>query len=209
MEASLQYLQTLQGVPAYALVLGLLLACGIGAPMNEDIVLLIASALTLNGVMDPVALMAVAWVGLIAGDALVFYWGHRYGARLLRSGYVSRIVPEGRLLSLQERVRRGGPFYIFVIRFLPGIRTALFFAAGSLKLPYRHLFIYDGAAALIELPLLVYGVRYVGGRWQEIMALFGRFQGAIVMAVLLLLVVWVLRGWHRRRAGKGGDFNEP
>jgi membrane protein DedA with SNARE-associated domain len=128
---------------------------------------------------------------------------------LLRSGYVSRIVPEGRLLSLQERVRRGGPFFIFVIRFLPGIRTALFFAAGSLKLPFRHLFIFDGLAALIELPLLVYGVRYVGGRWQEIMALFGRFQGAIVVAVLLLLAAWMLRGWHRRRAGKVGDFNEP
>ena len=70
MEASLQYLQTLQGLPAYALVLGLLVACGIGAPMNEDIVLLIASALTLTGVMDPLPLMAVGWVGLIAGDAL-------------------------------------------------------------------------------------------------------------------------------------------
>jgi hypothetical protein len=55
MEASIQCLQTLQGLPAYALVLGLLLACGIGAPMNEAIVLLIASALTLTGVMDPVA----------------------------------------------------------------------------------------------------------------------------------------------------------
>ena len=155
------------------------------------------------------ALMAVAWVGLIAGDALVFHWGHRYGARLLRSGPVSRIVPEGRLLSLQERVRRGGPFYIFVIRFLPGIRTALFFAAGSLKLPYRHLFIFDGAAALIELPLLVYGVRYVGGRWQEIMALVERFQGVIVVAVLLLLAAWMLRGWQRRRMDKGGARNGP
>ena len=104
---------------------------------------------------------------------------------------------------------RGGPFYIFVIRFLPGIRTALFFAAGSLKLPYRHLFIFDGAAALIELPLLVYGVRYVGGRWQEIMALVERFQGVIVVAVLLLLAAWMLRGWQRRRMDKGGARNGP
>jgi hypothetical protein len=45
----------LQGLPAYAMVLGLLLACGIGAPMNEGIALLIAAALTLTGVMDLVA----------------------------------------------------------------------------------------------------------------------------------------------------------
>jgi membrane protein DedA with SNARE-associated domain len=80
-----------------------------------------------------------------------------------------------------------------VIRFLPGIRTALFFAAGSLKLPYRQLFIYDGAAAVIELPLLVYGVRYVGGNWQEILQLVEHFQNYIVVGVLGAIgaaVVW-------------------
>jgi membrane protein DedA with SNARE-associated domain len=208
MEASLQYLQTLQGLPAYSLVLGLLVACGIGAPMNEDIVLLIASALTLSGVMDPVLLILVAWVGLIVGDALVFHWGHRYGTRMLRSGLVSRIVPDGRLQSLQARILRGGPVYIFVIRFLPGIRTALFFAAGSLKLPYRHLFIFDGAAALIELPLLVYGVRFVGGRWQEILRYIERFQTGFVVALLALFGAWMLRRWYKRRTLTKGEIDE-
>jgi membrane protein DedA with SNARE-associated domain len=78
----------------------------------------------------------------------------------------------------------------------------LFFAAGSLKMPYRHLFVFDGAAALIELPLLVYGVRYVGGRWHEVLALVQRFQGVLVPAVLLLgLGLWL---WGRRRARSAG-----
>ena len=91
-------------------------------------------------------------------------------------------------------MRRYGPAYIFVVRFMPGIRTALFLAAGSLKMPYRHLFVYDGAAALVELPLLVYGVRYVGGRWEEILQLIHRFQSIIVPAiVLLVLALWLYR----------------
>jgi membrane protein DedA with SNARE-associated domain len=149
MEAALSFLHTLQGIPAYSLVLGLLVACGV------DIVLLVAAALTLSDVMAPLPLLVVAWCGLITGDALVFHWGHRFGARLLRTPFFARIVPEPKLLSLQERIRRRGPVYIFVIRFLPGIRTALFFAAGSMKLPYRYLFIYDGAAAAIELPFSI------------------------------------------------------
>lgn len=200
MDTALTFLQTLQGLPAYATVLGLLVMCGIGMPINEDIVLLVAAALTLSGVMEPVPLMAVAWVGLIVGDALVFHWGHRFGARLLRTPFFARIVPESRLAGFQERILRNGPMYIFVIRFLPGIRTALFFAAGSLKLPYRHLFIYDGLAALIELPLLVYAVRYVGGRWQVILGHLEHFQAYIIGALALALVVWLIRRRQNTRS---------
>ncbi len=194
MESVWPFLQSLQGLPAYALMFALLFGCGIGAPMNEDIVLLAAAALTLKGVMEPVPLMAVAWLGLIGGDALVFHWGHRFGTRLLRQPFLARLVSEARLEAMQATMRHYGPAYIFVVRFMPGIRTALFLAAGSLKMPYRHLFVYDGAAALVELPLLVYGVRYVGGRWEEILQLIHRFQSIIVpTVVLLVLALWLYR----------------
>jgi membrane protein DedA with SNARE-associated domain len=198
-ESVMAFLQSLQGLPAYVLLFGLLLSCGIGAPMNEDIVLLGAAALTLKGVMEPVPLILVAWFGLVAGDALVFYWGRRFGTRLLRNRFAARIVSEQRLAALQETMRRYGPAYIFVVRFMPGIRTALFLAAGSLNMPYRHLFIFDGVAAAVELPLLVYGVRYVGGRWQDILDLVHRFQFVLVPAIaLLLLAAWL---YSRLRTG--------
>ncbi len=194
MESVWPFLQSLQGLPAYALLFALLFGCGIGLPMNEDIVLLAAAALTLKGVMEPPALMLVAWFGLVGGDALVFHWGHRFGTRLLRKPFLARLMTEARLESLQATMRRYGPAYIFVVRFMPGVRTALFLAAGSLKMPYRHLFVYDGVAALVELPLLVYGVRYVGGRWQEILDLIQRLQSVIVPGILVMLVaVWLYR----------------
>jgi len=194
MESVWPFLQSLQGLPAYALLFALLFGCGIGLPMNEDIVLLAAAALTLKGVMEPPALMLVAWFGLVGGDALVFHWGHRFGTRLLRKPFLARLMTEARLESMQATMRRYGPAYIFVVRFMPGVRTALFLATGSLKMPYRHLFVYDGVAALVELPLLVYGVRYVGGRWQEILNLIQRFQSVMVPGILVMLVaVWLYR----------------
>ena len=199
MESVWPFLQSLQGLPAYALMLALLFSCGIGAPMNEDIVLLAAAALTLQGVMDPLPLMAVAWLGLIAGDALIFHAGHRFGTRLLERPFLARILPPARLASMQATMKHYGPAYIFIVRFMPGVRTALFLAAGSLKMSYRHLLIYDGLAAALELPLLVYGVRYVGGRWQEVWGLLQRSQGVIIpVLALLLLVLW----WRHRRQSK-------
>lgn len=212
MEAWLTQLATLQGSGAYALLFALLVACGIGAPMNEDIVLLVAAALTLNGVMEPLPLIAVAWVGLLAGDGLVFHWGHRFGPRILGTRFFARIVPPARLAGLQARVRRGGPAYIFLIRFMPGIGTALFFAAGTLKIPYRTFFGFNGLAAAIELPLLVYGVRFVGGRWQEIMATIERFQVALLVALgAAALAALAMRALKRRgrAAASPVDENPP
>lgn len=82
---------------------------------------------------------------------------------------------------------------------MPGIRTALFFAAGTLKLRYRTLFLYDGLGAAIELPLLVYGVRFVGGRWQQILAWIERFQLYLLAALALAAGLWFARRWLRRR----------
>jgi membrane protein DedA with SNARE-associated domain len=201
MDSVMAFLQSLQGFEAYALLLALLVGSGFGLPVNEDILLLAAAALTLKGVMAPLPLIAVAWLGLLAADTLIFHWGHRFGAQLLRHRWFARMLPEARLMAMQATMRHFGPAYIFVVRFMPGLRTALLFSAGSLKMPYRYLFIFDGAAALVWLPLLVYGVRYVGGRWQEISALLERFQGVLVPGVLLLaLSVWLYRRWRVKRS---------
>ncbi len=187
-------LHSLEGFPAYALVFGLLLGSGFGLPINEDILLLGAAALTLKGVMDPIPLIVVAWFGVLAADTLIFHWGHQFGARLLRHRLLARLMPPRRLASMQAAMLRYGPGYIFLARFMPGVRSALYFAAGSLKMPYRHQFIFDGAAAVVELPLLVYGVRYVGGRWDEIMAVVEQFQSFLVPGILLLVLgVWLIR----------------
>jgi membrane protein DedA with SNARE-associated domain len=202
MDSLMAFLHSLQGWQAYALLLGLLVGSGFGLPVNEDILLLGAAALTLKGVMEPVPLIAVAWLGLVTADSLVLHWGHRFGGHLLRHRFMARLMPEARLAVMQARMRRYGPGFMFVARFMPGLRTPLFFAAGSLRMPYRHLFIFDGAAALVELPLLVYGVRYLGGRWQEIVLLVQRFQGFVLPGfVLLVLGLWLYSRIQPKAAG--------
>jgi membrane protein DedA with SNARE-associated domain len=193
-DSLMSFLYSLEGLPAYALLFGLLLGSGFGLPINEDILLLGAAALTLKGVMDPIPLVAVAWSGILAADTLIFHWGHQFGARLLRHRLFARLMPPRRLQSMRAAMLRYGPGYIFLARFMPGVRSALYFAAGSLKLPYRHQIVFDGAAALVELPLLVWGVRYVGGRWNEIMAIVEQFQSFLVPGILLLVLgVWLIR----------------
>jgi membrane protein DedA with SNARE-associated domain len=80
---------------------------------------------------------------------------------------------------------------------MPGLRTALFFAAGSMKIPYRQFALFDGLAAAIELPLLVAAVRAVGGRWQAILEAAQQWQVVLWPLVFILLALALL--YRRRR----------
>lgn len=200
MDSALAFLQSLHGAQAYALLLGLLLLGGLGLPVNEDVLLLAAAALTLQGVLEPLPLIGVAWLGIVAADSLLYFWGWRFGSQLLRHRWLSRLVTAKRLEAMQNALRRYGPAYFVVVRFLPGLRTAPLLAAGCLKVPYRHLLLYDGSAALVELPLLVYGVRYLGGRWQELLGRAGRMQEFWLPALGLLLLAGAAIYWWRDTA---------
>jgi len=200
MESLTAFLESLQGAPAYALVFGALAGSGFGLPVNEDLLLMLAAALTLRGVMDPVPLIAVAWCGILIADTLIFHWGRRFGAPLLRHRYAARVLPPDRLEKVQARMLRWGPAYLCAVRFMPGMRSAMLFAAGSLKMPYRHLWLCDGGAALVQLPLLVYAVRYVGGRWESIVELLQAWRWPLLGALAVAIVIaWA---WWRMRASK-------
>ena len=152
MDSVMAFLQSLQGFEAYALLLGLLVGSGFGLPVNEDILLIGAAALTLKGVVEPLPLVAVAWLGLMAADSLVLHWGHRFGGQLLRHRRLARLMPETRLAAMQ--------------------RT------------------------------MVYGVRYVGGRWEDIVAVLQRFQGLLLPGVVLLALAAWLYSRNRTKDGK-------
>jgi membrane protein DedA with SNARE-associated domain len=199
MDTVMGFLQSLQGWPAYALLFGALAASGFGLPINEDLLLLAAAALTLRGIMAPAPLVAVAWCGLLLADGLIFHWGRRFGAPLLRHRALGRVLRPGRVALMQRRMRRWGAASIFAVRFMPGLRTGLFFAAGSMKIPYRRFVVFDGLAAAIELPLLVAAVRAVGGRWQDILDAVRHWQGVLWPLVFIVPALALLyRQWRRR-----------
>jgi len=68
-----------------------------------------------------------------------------------------------------------------------------------MKIPYRTFFLYDGLAAAIELPALVYGVRFVGGHWQQILEMLKEGQVWILGALGLALAAWALQRRLRRK----------
>jgi membrane-associated protein len=197
LDLSLSWLSSLHGFPAYGALFLLLFLCGVGLPMiAQDVLLLAAAGLGLQSI----PLMLAAWLGIMAGDALTFYWGHHYGAKWVRDERAAHLFPPERLARWEEAARRIALPLCFVTRFLPGMRSTVFFASGTLRMPYRASFIGNGVGALVYVALLTYGVHSLGWTWQQLQAPIDHVDNLLTGALVLALVMAWLRARRRARA---------
>ncbi|MEY4088934.1 MAG: hypothetical protein RJB55_1205, partial [Verrucomicrobiota bacterium] len=61
----------------------ILIICGLGLPLPEDIVLVTAGMLAQDDGRSWVPVAVLMWVGVLAGDSIMFLLGRRFGAKLL------------------------------------------------------------------------------------------------------------------------------
>jgi len=194
-DALLQRLAAHRGPGAYGTVFALIAGSGLGIPINEDVVILGAGALTLYGVFDARLLIATVLIGLLIADGLIYYWGRRFGAALLLKRPFSYVISPAQLLSAQKRFEGGGAGLIFATRFLAGLRAPIHFTAGTLKISYRTFVMCDMGAAVFEVPVLIFAVRFVGGHVDRVLPYVKRFEYAALAAFGVWLLLRIKRYW--------------
>jgi membrane-associated protein len=182
---------------SYPAVFFLLVLCGVGAPLSEELVVLTGGLMVArSGASFPIMALA-AYLGILAGDSALYRIGYALGPRVFSHPRLSRMLPPTRVLLLQEMFQKRGPLAVWLARFLPGLRAPSFLLAGAMRLPYRQFLLADGSAAWI--PAL--GMTWLGMRFgPEILA---DVQGGLRWVLVGVLVVGVLvlvRRWWRQRA---------
>ena len=202
------WLTAFDGLTVYAACFGVLLACGFGLPLPEDITLLICGYLTYKPLPDETprphvhiaASLVVGLAGVLIGDATMFTLGRRFGERLLTVRPFSYILGHGRLQKTETFLASHGPKVLFTARFTPGLRSVVFFASGVLKIPFRTFLFYDGLAALVSVPLLVWSSYHWGAQFDEVVLRARRAENGLLLSLLaiggLLIARWL---WKRRR----------
>lgn len=135
---------------------GVLILCGLGLPLPEDVVLISAGAL---GEIDGRSWLQVSGVmygGVMIGDSTIFLTGRYLGQRLLATRWFQRYLSPAKQERVEAHFHRFGSMVLFVARFLPGLRAPVFFTAGSLKVRYWKFLLFDGLAALVSVPAFVW-----------------------------------------------------
>ena len=140
---------------AYLGIFGVLLISGFGLPLPEDIPLIVAGYLCGQGLANPWIMFPGCFLAIVGADAIVFFLGRKYGHHVPKLPLLRRYLTETRLSKTESMLHRHGGKFIFMARFLPGLRTAAFFTAGSFKLPYWKFLLYDGSAALVSVPVIM------------------------------------------------------
>jgi membrane protein DedA with SNARE-associated domain len=185
----------------YIAIVGVLLLCGMGLPLPEEVPILTSGVLARLGHLSPwPALMAVLF-GVMAGDSVMFLLGRRWGVHLLEHRLSRMLLTRERQAKIAVYFQKYGAWIIFVARFLPGLRAPLFLTAGSLKVSFLTFFAMDGLAALLSIPLSFWVAYFFTDRLQEVLALSHTalywLLGVLVVGVIVGHIVW--DRWRARR----------
>ncbi len=205
----------------YGFVFGVLLLCGFGLPMPEDVILVTGGVLawmeagqrlgletaSLSMMVREPSLLAMVLVGLagiLAGDSVIFFAGRRFGVRVADFRPLRRVITPAKLEKVEKLMRRRGNVVVVIARYLPGIRAPTYFTAGHAGLPYWEFLVFDGVAALVSAPLWVCIGFYFGSNIEEAARFAARFGHYILLTVAVVLLGFGLRWLQARRAAANG-----
>ena len=149
----------------------------------EDAAVISAALLAVDHhISVPLALVAV-FIGICSGDLALFYlgrWAHRW--RRLRKWILTN--PQSRQLS--RKFRRRTISNIFIIRFVPGLRSLGFTLCGLWMISLRRFVVAITTAGVFWIAIIFSGVYRLGSsEWLE----NSHWKWGLVGIALLLLVV--------------------
>jgi undecaprenyl-diphosphatase len=149
-EDLIQNLGEALGQWAYLLVAVMALAetaAFVGFIAPGEFTIIFGGVLAGEGTLSIELLIGIVWASAVAGDAIGFQLGRRFGRGLiLRHGPKVRLTEE-RLHRVEEYFARHGGKTILVGRWLGLIRPLMPFTAGTSGMPYRRFLPYDVLSA--------------------------------------------------------------
>ncbi|WP_314342738.1 DedA family protein [Simonsiella muelleri] len=183
----------------YAAVFFVLVVCGFGIPIPEDVTLVAGGVISGLGYTNVHIMFFVGMAGVLVGDGLMFVLGRIYGTQILRFRPIAKLMPPKRYAQVQQQFDKHGNRVLFVARFIPGLRSPIFLTAGmSGKVSFWQWLIMDGLAALISVPIWIYLGDFGAENRDWLMHKIHQFQNGF-MGLVVILTLWLVWFWWRKR----------
>lgn len=158
-------------------------------PIPSEVIMGIGGIRVGQGRMEMIPLLFAGTVGTTIGN-LAWYW---FGRQVGMHGLKPLVNRFGRVLTLDWRdvrrlnilFRRHGPMIVFIIRFMPAMRTMVSLPAGLFHMGAIRFVVWTFAGALIWNIILAGAGYWLGSRFSEI----DTYLGPAATAVLVLAAV--------------------
>jgi len=174
---------------------------GLGLPIPEEVPVITAGVLSSQGTLDPWLAFGSCLLGAIMGDCLMYTIGYHWGYRLLRTHpRLAHWIRADREAAFEAMVARHGVKVFFLARFMVGVRSPLYFAAGVMRVPFGRFLAYDSICATLVVGSF-FGLAYWLG--EPIAAALKSVEvvvSIVVAAVVLAVATWIYLRMRKRRA---------
>ena len=198
----------------YFAVFGVLLISGFGIPIPEDITLVAGGFISslscsiessflpaLRQCNQVHIMFGIGMAGVLVGDSVMFFIGRIFGQKILNIKFFSKIINPQRYLWIEEKFEKYGGFFVFVARFMPGLRSPIFVFIGiSRKVSYLKFVLIDGFAALISVPVWVY-LGFWAERQLSGMHVLEHYikKGQLSTLIIIGLIIGVICFWYIKK----------
>lgn len=203
MEQARELLTQFSGPTGYLFFYALIMSCGMGAPFNSDFCLITASVLAALGYFDLKILMVLAFFALLSGDTFTFFLGRKFGKPILNRRPFRWVFKPQKIALAEHFIQTKGEKFLFVVRFLPLIRTVLFFTAGCLQVRPRMFYAMNAFSTLIYIPVLMSAAFYASENIDAVVATLKKFQFGLLGVAVIATIVFFAQKRVRKNRAKG------
>lgn len=134
---------------------GLFFVFFFGTFVSEDAACLLAGTAAANGRVGFAFAVTACFLGIFAGDVLLFGMGRLLGNRALDNRFVKRFISEKSASKAAAWLENNAATAVFVSRFITGMRLPTYLAAGALRTGFAKFAAYFLLASAIWTPILV------------------------------------------------------
>jgi membrane protein DedA with SNARE-associated domain len=173
-----------------------LILCGFGNPVPEDLIMITGGYLIYTGLLDPVVAGITSYIGVIAGDMLLYYFGHKYGQKIIEHRWLAKLAPPSRVALIRHHFKRWGHWTIFFARFLPGLRAPTFLLSGVMHVRFRTFAIFDGLGTLVSVPLFVGLGYFFGNHIETLKRDIHEIRSILVVAAIGIVIAYLIYLWY-------------
>lgn len=173
---------------AYALILIVLLLCGFGLPIPEDITLISAGILASSGSISIEGALFISFFGVMLGDSTLFFLGKKYGRKVYTWPLFNKVFTPERVEKAETRIRRNAKYICFIARFMPGLRAPIFLTAGTMGVRSSTFLLADGSAALFSVPIWVFLGNWFGDNIDLVLATAKKVNYVLLIILAVLII---------------------
>jgi membrane protein DedA with SNARE-associated domain len=198
-----QFFAWMQGLsPLWAYVTLLVIAYGenVAPPIPGDMVVVFGGYLAGLGQLHLGVVIVLSTIGGAVGFMTMFELGRRLGQSVFSTD--RRWIPQDGFEKARRWLQRYGYGVIAANRFLSGARSVISITAGVARMdPWRTL-VWCSVSAFVWTALISYAGYAVGENW-EIVVVYLRAYGRIILTVLVLIGAILLARWGWKRSSSG------